>query len=261
MKRRDFLKTSLAVPALAGLAPTTSAAAVAERNYYEIRAYRVASETGHTMLDRYLQTAMIPALNRIGIPPVGAFTEIDPKDGSAVYVLIAYPSLDVFAGAAGRIQADASYQKAGAEYLSTPKTDPGFLRIDSWLLRAFAGMPRLELPAYCREKKARIFEMRTYESHSETKAQKKVDMFNAGEIDTMRQVGLGPIFYGQTLVGRDLPHLMYMTSGENQEVHQQHWDAFGKHPVWTKLKADPQYADTVSKITKRFLIPTAYSQV
>ena len=117
------------------------------------------------------------------------------------------------------------------------------------------------MPAYCREKKPRLFEMRTYESYSEVKARKKVDMFNAGEIDTMREVGLGPIFYGQTLVGRDLPHLMYMTSGENQEIHQQHWDAFGKHPVWMKLKADPQYADTVSKITKRFLVPTAYSQV
>jgi len=261
MKRRDFIKTSLAVPALAGLTPSVSAAAAAGREYYEIRTYRVASETGHTVLDRYLQAAMIPALNRVGIQPVGAFTEIDPKDGSAVYVLIPYPSLEVFAGAAGRIQADAEYQKAGAEYLNTPKTDPGFVRIDSWLLLAFAGMPKLELPAYCRDKKPRVFEMRTYESHSEVKALKKVDMFNAGEIDTMREVGLGPIFYGQTLVGRDLPHLMYMTSGENPEVHQQHWDVFGKHPVWTKLKADPQYADTVSKITKRFLVPTAYSQV
>jgi hypothetical protein len=126
---------------------------------------------------------------------------------------------------------------------------------------AFAGMPKLELPAYCRDKKPRLFELRTYESYSEAKAQKKVDMFNAGEIDTMREVGLAPIFYGQTLVGRDLPHLMYITSGENPDIHQQHWDAFGKHPVWTKLKGDPQYADTVSKSTKRFLVPTAYSQV
>jgi hypothetical protein len=178
-----------------------------------------------------------------------------------VYVVIPYPSLETFAGAAARVNADAEYQKAGAEYLQTAKTKSGFERIDSWLLLAFAGMPKLELPAYCREKKPRLFELRTYESYSEAKALKKVEMFNSGEIEVMHEVGLAPIFYGQALIGRDLPHLTYMTSGENEEVHKKHWDGFGKHPVWNKLKDDPQYAETVSKIIKRILLPTAYSQI
>jgi hypothetical protein len=103
--------------------------------------------------------------------------------------------------------------------------------------------------------------MRTYESFSEVKALKKIEMFNSGEIATMKEVGLAPVFYGQALIGANLPHLTYMTSAENDQVHKQHWDAFGKHPVWLKLKNDPQYADTVTKITKRFLKPTAYSQI
>ena len=106
-----------------------------------------------------------------------------------------------------------------------------------------------------------MFEIRTYESHSEIKALKKVEMFNSGEIETMREVGLGPIFYGQTLIGANLPHLTYMLSAEDQQAHNKHWEAFGKHPVWNKLKNDPQYADTVSKINNRFLVPTAYSQI
>jgi len=267
MKRRDFLKSSLAASAFAGIGTAgltvvaAEASAAAQRDYYEIRAYRLKDGADHQLLDGYLAKAAIPALNRLGIPSVGAFTEIEPKDGLAVFVLIPYPSLASFAVAAARIQADPEYQKAGADYLQTPKSNPGFVRIDSWLLLAFEGMPKLELPAYCREKKPRIFELRTYESYSEVKAQKKVDMFNAGEIDTMREVGLGPIFYGQTLIGRELPHLMYLTSGENREVHKQHWDAFGKHPVWKKLLADHQYDDSVSKSTSRFLVPTAYSQI
>ena len=128
-------------------------------------------------------------------------------------------------------------------------------------MQAFAGMPRLELPAYCREKKPRIFEVRTYESHSELKALKKVVMFNEGEIDLMREVGLGPIFYGQVLVGTGLPHLTYMVSAENQDAHKKHWDAFRVHPTWEKLKNDLQYADTVSRIENRFLVPTPYSQI
>jgi hypothetical protein len=169
--------------------------------------------------------------------------------------------LDVFAKAATKLSADREFQQAGAEYLQLPKTNPAFDRIDSWLMLAFAGQPKLHLPPYCRERRPRMFELRTYESYSETKALKKIDMFNSGEIDTMHEVGLAPIFYGQALIGPNLPHLTYMTSGENEQVHKQHWDAFGKHPVWNKLKNDPQYNDTVSKITKWFLAPTPYSQI
>src|SRR5207247_2483543 len=100
-----------------------------------------------------------------------------------------------------------------------------------------------------------------YESHSEAKALKKVEMFNAGEIGAMKEVGLAPVFYGQALIGPNLPHLTYMLSGETREAHKEHFKVFGTHPVWQKLKNDPQYADTVSKITSRFLVPSACSQI
>ena len=266
MKRREFLKTSAAATSLLGLSASVSSAAPdsamhPEREYYELRAYRLAPEAHHEHLDAYFERAAIPALNRLGVSPVGAFTEINPTDSNVLYVLLTYPTLDSFASAGDRLNADGEYLKAAADYLNSPKSSPQFERIDSWLLMAFKGMPKIELPSYSKEKKPRMFEMRTYESFSELKALKKVEMFNSGEIETMHQVGLAPVFYGQALVGPNLPHLTYMTSAENEEVHKNHWDAFGKHPVWLKLKNDPQYADTVSKITKRFLKPTAYSQI
>jgi hypothetical protein len=276
MKRREFLKTSVAASTLASLGLVSLTATAAEpdhsmkREYYELRAYRLKAGAGHKLLDAYLEKALIPALNRAGIKPVGVFMQEERKDvapsneardNSVLFVLIPHPTLDSVASTVARLNADAQYQQAGAEYLQSPKDKPAFDRIDSWLMLAFAGMPKLELAAYSRERKPRMFELRTYESHSEVKALKKVEMFNAGEIDTMREVGLAPVFYGQALAGPNLPHLSYMTSGENDELHQKHWDAFGKHPVWNKLKNDPQYADTVSKITRRFLTPLPYSQI
>ena len=268
----------MAASTLAGLGAANLAASAAERagtrpgdrEYYELRAYRLKGGANRGLLDAYIEKAAIPALNRLGVTPVGVFVQQertgtpDPtevRDASTVLVLRTYPSLEVFAAATARLSADPEYQKAGAEYLSLPKSNPAFERIDSWLMLAFAGMPKLEWPAYCWEKKPRMFELRTYESHSESKALKKVEMFNAGEIDLMRKVGLGPIFYGQALIGSNLPHLTYMVSAENQEAHKKHWDAFKAHPTWGKMKNDPQYADTVSKITTRFLVPTAYSQI
>ena len=217
MKRREFLKTSVAVSTLAGLSTAGLSAAAAasarggKQEYYELRAYHLKSDAKHELLDAYLEKAAIPAWNRLGIKPVGVFVQqerpdtkpgaTEVKDAAAVFVLLPYPSLESFATAGARLNADAEYLKAGAEYLQSAKANPAFERIDSWLMLAFAGMPKLELPAYCREKKARMFEIRTYESHSELKALKKVEMFNAGEIEPMREVGLGPIFYGQALIG------------------------------------------------------------
>jgi hypothetical protein len=266
MKRREFLKTSLTVSTMAGLshvalaAPGTESVTPATREFYELRIYRLKSGANHALLHSYLEKAALPALNQQGIKPVGVFTETDSKD-SPVYVLIPYASLQHLVAVTAQFKGEAASQGLEGEYLRAPKSAPAFDRIDSWLLLAFAGCPRLELPIYSREKKPRIFELRTYESHSELMALKKVEMFNSGEIDTMRQVGLAPVFYGQALVGANLPHLTYMVSAENMDAHKQHWAEFQKHPVWNKLKADPQYADTVSKITNRFLVPTAYSQI
>ena len=266
MKRRDFLKNSLAASALVSLSCAATAQEHASQKapvqeYYELRAYRLKSAATEPMLDEFLSKAALPAFNRLGIKPVGVFGEIQPKDPPTVFVLIPYANPAQYAGAVHHVAADPDYLKAGAAYLGTPKSNPVYDRIDSWFMLAFAGMPKIVLPAYSKERKPRLFEMRTYESYSESKALKKVAMFNNGEIDAMHEVGLAPIFYGQALTGPNLPHLTYMTSAENEEAHKKHWDAFGKHPKWDQLKNDPQYADTVSKITKWFLTPKPYSQI
>jgi hypothetical protein len=273
MKRREFLKTSLTVSTLAGLGPALAASAaqpLANREYYELRAYHLKDPANCALLDKYLETAAVPAWNRLGVKPVGVFSQqertgtpapTEVRDPNTIFVLLPYPSLQAFTAAAHVLETNPDLKKTGADYLEVPKTNPAFERIDSWLMLAFAGLPKIELAAYSRDKKPRMFEIRTYESYSEVKALKKIEMFNSGEIDTMREVGLAPVFYGQALVGPNLPHLTYMLSAEDSEAHKKHWADFGKHPVWNKLKNDPQYADTVSKIANRFLVPKSYSQI
>lgn len=266
MKRRAFLKGSITAAA-SSLAVSSALTSRAENNsdqgreYYELRAYRLADANQHEALDKYLRDAAIPALNRAGIKTVGAFTEMEPKENPALYLLIPYASLEAFGAASALFAKDEELRKAAGEYIQTPKNSPAFKRIDSWFLHAFTGMPKIELPAYSKEKKDRIFELRTYESYSEEKALRKIEMFNDGEIDIMREVGLAPVFYGQALVGSNLPHLTYMLSGENRDAHKKHWSGFTQHPGWKKISGDPKYADTVSKITNIFLQPTVYSQI
>jgi hypothetical protein len=60
-----------------------------------------------------------------------------------------------------------------------------------------------------------------------------------------------------------LPNLTYFLSAEDMESHRKHWSAFIGDAEWKKISAIPEYANAriVSKITNKFLSPTAYSQI
>jgi len=229
--------------------------------YYDLRVYTIKTEKQLILIDDYWAKAAIPALKRLGCGPIGVFTELDAMEISKVYVLIPYPTLEAFAQAPDRLAADAEYQKAGADYLTAPKSDPAYVRFESSLLVAFDGMKHAEVPQSPRSGKPWVFELRTYESHSETKGHNKVKMFNSGEIPLMHEVNLGPVFFGQALSGGQLPKLVYMVSGENKEEHQKHWKGFFEAPVWKQLIADQSYNGNVSKVISTFLKRLPSSQI
>jgi hypothetical protein len=268
MHRRDFIKNTMVASTVAAFAGLKSSAAEAtptapsDRAFYELRCYRLKAGAQHTLLDGYLQKALIPALNAYGINAVGVFTEPEAKDGPAVWVLIPHASMASVAWVTTSLNAQAAVLGAAGDYLTAPtKDNPAFDRLDSWLLLAFAGMPQLAVPALAKSGAARIFELRTYDSFSEATGRKKVDMFNAGEIGAMKEVDLSPVFYGEAVLGRDLPHLAYMLCSPDRATHDKNWKRFAEHPVWIALKGDKQYDGTVSKVSSRFLVPAAFSQI
>ena len=266
LNRRQFIMTSLAATATAAAATLPDrpgrGRSRPERGIHRAPCLPPQGRRPHTLLDGYLEKALIPALNLAGVEAVGVFTEPEAKDGPAVWVLIPHPALESVAKVAAAVNEDPAVLAAGAEYLNSPRSrtrrSTGSTAGYSFPSRASR---RLAVPSLARERKPRIFEMRTYESFSELKALKKIAMFNAGEIGVMQELNLSPVFYGQGLLGRDLPHLTYMLCSPDMETHKKNWLQFTVHPTWVRLKNDPQYADTVQKITSRFLVPAAYSQI
>ncbi|MEZ5072482.1 MAG: NIPSNAP family protein [Bacteroidales bacterium] len=263
VKRRDFLKSSAALAVVAGVDASARVNLNPDQvqEFYELRIYEAASAEKKAVLDTYLQNALIPAFGRMGIDRIGAFTNLDEPEDLSVFLLIPYPTLAHFADVNPKLLADKAYQEAARDYFSAPKEEPVFVRIHSRFYKAFAGMPVIELPAQTAGREARMFELRIYESHTEEKAARKVDMFNSGEIDVMRETELAPVFFGEGLIGNDVPHLAYMLSAPNREAHESHWGFFGAHPEWKRMSSMEKYKDTVSKITNYFLVPTAYSQI
>ena len=261
MSSRTFL--SFALSLAAGVAvignPFRAAAADAGNQYYELRIYTTTSDAQRQRVNDYWQNAAIPAYNRMGIQPVGVFTEQEDSATNNIYVLIPCDSMEIFTAIPAKLAADADYQKAAAEYLSAPKPNPAYDRFESSLLVAFDGMKHISIPAA--DKKPNVFEMRTYKSSSEGKGLNKIQMFESGEITVMKEVGLAPIFYGRKVVGSHMPCLVYMTCGVNADEHKKHWSAFGAAPVWKQLQADPQYKDNMIGMIRVILKRTAASQI
>ncbi len=160
-----------------------------------------------------------------------------------------------------RLASDAAYARAGAAILDAPMTDPPFVRIESTLLRAIDAMPTLEPSAGAGAATPRIFELRTYESHSDRAALNKLKMFNAGEVPIFRKTGLTPVFFGETVIGAKMPSLTYMLTFADITARDAAWSAFLKDPDWKTMSADPQYKENVSAISDIILRPTPYSQI
>lgn len=232
-----------------------------EQEYYELRIYRMDDYDKQVVAENYLENALLPALNRMGIKNVGVFTNQGDENDHSVFVLIPFPTIDKFALLNQTLAEDTTYQTDAASYFERSIKDPVYQRIESRFLKAFKGMPVMEIPAVSQNKTDRIFELRLYESHTEDHARRKVKMFNEGEIQIMRDTKMGPVFFGETLIGPDAPNLIYMLSSSDESSHKQHWKDFLAHPEWKRIKVLEEYKDTVSKIQKWMLKPTDYSQL
>jgi hypothetical protein len=231
--------------------------------YYEVRSYVLGDNGDAAAIDEYLNTALLPALKRQGVGPVGVFTNSanDQTGSSRIVVVIPYNDVNQISAIKSRVDADSDYQTAAKVYLDREPDKPPYQRIESELLVAMDCMPLAKVPAGSLDNTDRVYELRVYESPNERLGNLKVEMFNSGEVPIFLACGIQPIFIGQSVVGPFTPSLTYLTMYANEAAREAAWKAFLVHPDWMKLKDVARYQGTVSKIHKYVLVPKAYSQM
>ena len=258
MQRRNFLKSTATLAAVA--ATGTAMAAVqmpsAEKEFYEFRIYQLTGGGAKNTLKAYFTGALMPLFKKYDIK-LGAFDELDKEDPPKVYTLFVYPSAEVYFKLQKDLVQDATYLAAAKSYFEIPAAKPVFERYETFLMEAFDGIPKLKMP----EKNRGLLELRTYESYNEDAARRKVAMFNDEELPLFEKVGLHPVFFGKILAGKLMPALMYMLWFTDMEQREANWKKFGESPEWKAMSGKAIYADTVSKVRKKFLTPTDYSQI
>ena len=264
MERRQFLAASIATSAAAlsgSVAGQTRPAGA--REFYQMRRYNLMSGPQLKLTEDYFGNALIPALTRMGMGPMGAFKLDIGQDTPAYYVLIPGPSAGALAEVDWHLGKDEDFLKVAAPFWNATATAPAFQRVEISLLAAFEGWPKLTPPAAAATKGKRIFQLRTYESPSNGDHVRKVEMFHSGEFEIFLKAGFHPVFFGDTLFGSRLPNLTYMLSFTDTAEQEAKWDVFRNDSDWKKLSTSPRFAfdQIVTNISNVMLSPLGCSQI
>ncbi|MGN7889714.1 NIPSNAP family protein [Dyadobacter sp. 22481] len=242
----------------------STVAAPPRREFYEIKIYHLKNADQEARVEAFLKDAYVPAAHRAGIENVGVFKPVatDTMAGKLIYVLTPLKSLDQLLALPKTLDKDAAYVSSGKDYIDANYKTPPYARFESIVLQAFTSAPVLTKPNLTGPKSERVYELRSYEGHTEKIYQNKVKMFNdGGEVPLFKRLGFNGVFYGEVIVGSHMPNLMYMTTFENKASRDAHWKSFTEDAEWNKLKVNPEYQNNVSKNTSFFLYPTEYSDI
>src|SRR6202047_5629031 len=118
MERRKFLASSLAASALAVTTPESYAEAAQGamqgkgREFYQLRRYHLNSGPQRKLCDDFFRDALVPALNRLAITPVGVFDLAIGPETPSIYVLMPSLSLETLVNVETRLAQAAEYFKA-----------------------------------------------------------------------------------------------------------------------------------------------------
>jgi hypothetical protein len=258
MKRRHFLVTGAAAAAAGA---TQSLAQADKRSIIELTYYRTRNslkgERG--LISDYLRQAVMPAWQRAGVAQMGFFSSSVGSDAPYLLSVTAYPSLAQMEAVKTKVAQDGDYTKAARAFFDA--ISQSYVRMESSLLRGFQSVPGIETPK--QEGKPHIFELRVYESNTPATLATKIRMFDEGEVALFRKFGLAPVFFGETIVGRNMPNLTYMVAFKDQADREASWRNFATSPEWKEMSQRKGFSDgeIVSNISNQLLGPLAFSPI
>lgn len=258
MNRRQFLVAGGGVLTM----QLPSGAAEGKNAIIELRQYMLRNNTD-AMLQRttdFVGKAYVPALKRAGFGPVGAFAAVIGQESPFLLLVTQFADLAAWESRTRKLGSDEAFVKSSEEYHGGSLQ---YERMEVTLLRTFNTVPAIEAPKALPENKTRIFELRTYESNTERTLARKIRMFDEGEVGLFRKLGMTPVFFGETIAGRNMPNLTYMLAFDDLAAREKAWGAFVSSPEWAKMRSQPGVSDPeiVSNISNSILRPLPFSAV
>jgi hypothetical protein len=259
MKRRNFIKTAGAlsvVPAMGMASVMENPGASGAKEIYEWRVYTLTGDGN--LLDSFLEETLIPAYTRRHIPS-GSFRPYKAKEGEKDqrHLVLIYPDIETYYRVKKTIWEDREFRQKAQAFYDLTAPAPVYSAFETYLSEAFDKIAVHRKPDPSRT----LFELRIYHSPNEEANQRKVKMFNSGEIDLFDKVGINSVLYGEIMSGPNMPALLYLTWYKDEPARSEAWKKFGNHPDWKRMSALPEYAHTATRNQSLFLSPAPYSQL
>lgn len=257
MNRRHFLTGSAASWAVTH----RMAAAPSNPAFFELRYYRLRNGPQIERTNQFLSKTYLPAAIRAGAGPVGFFGGLVAPQMPFVLALTGFRNLSAMESALNRMAADPAYQKGADAFDSM--SELSYIRMESSLFRGFRTFPNIQVPPVNDGQAPRVYELRIYEANHAKASQRKIGMFDEGEIDIFRKCKMTPVFFGDAIAGANLPNLTYMLAFDSLAAREEAWKTFINDPDWQKLRVKPGLSDAeiVSNISGSMLRPMPYSPI
>ena len=232
LDRRSFIGTlgSAGMLAAAGLGAT----APEKQRVFILHHYYLKNGTQLARMHDYCKAA-IAALNRVHSGPKIFLEALVAPHMPQVAVIVGFDSLDELWTVRSKIHSDTDLLKSFEAWENNP--EPPYEHYSTSLLEAADYCPEIKADDAPRPT-PRIFELRTY--HSPTHRQLKAlhERFAGPEIKIFHRSGVHPILYSSTLMGQNMPNLVYLTPFDNLAEREKAWAAFGADPEWVKVRAE-----------------------
>lgn len=247
MHRRTFLG-SLSALGLANAAPDKRA------QFYAIQHFKLKSGTQLPRLHDFFSQSMLPALNRIHSGPKIYLEALVAQHVPHVTAIYGFSSLEEM----WSVHMNETVRKSSEALESGP--DPAFEAVDSALIEAADYSPEIKPEATA---PPRIFELRVYHSPTWRQLTALHERFRGPEIKIFHRSGIHPILYGSTIIGGNLPNLIYLIPFTDLAAREKAWAAFGADPEWQKVRKESveKAGEIVSEIQVEFYKATPYSPV
>lgn len=259
MNRRRFIHSAMAGGLAAGTLGQTIRAEEGSK-YIALGWLRCRRDFEVAKLRDFLRDSALPAYNRAGVKPIGVFEISVGPDNPSILTVASYASMTALEESTAKLSHDEKWTRELNAL--DEKWELNYERREASLLRTFKTFPGIELPQV-EPGKSNLFELRIYESRNTLTLEKKIAMFDGGEIAIFRRVGVNPVFFGSTVFGQRMPNLVYMVSFPTWAARAEAWAKFGQDPEWQKMSKVPGNVERelVSRISNQLLTPASFSQI
>jgi len=248
----------------AGLGMLASAGAAGpageKRRVFILEQYFLKNGSQVQRIHDHLSKAALPAFGRVHTGPRIVLEAMIAPHQPQVAVILGFDSIEDLWGVRSKIAGDDELKKAYETWES--HAEQPYEHFSTSLLEAADYCPALVNDAQPRGT-ARIFELRTYHSPTWRQLRALHERFAGPEIRIFHRVGVNPILYSSTIIGQNMPNLVYVTPFESLAAREKAWNAFSADPEWVRVRKESidKHGQISSVIQISLYRATAYSPI